>query len=296
MNPFLKSIIRKHREKLSRLASDHVVPAAVLEGVREEWDIPYLPDGDPAHRMDLYRPNTLTLPAPVIFYIHGGGLIAGTRKQSRHFCINLCKMGYIVFSVSYRLCPETNFFGQLEDIYAAMNCIDGMIPELKAERGRCYMAADGAGALLALYASAIQRNPQLAKASGLRPSYLEIGALALISGMFYTTRIDPIGLVMAGTYYGAGYRSHPFYRFLNPNREEVSMYLPPCLLFTSRHDALLRHSYYLTAVIRQYEGKARLYDYGKDPRLVHTFAVCEPELPESMEVIGDIAAFITEHK
>ena len=49
--------------------------------------------------------------------------------------------------VSYHFVTEDRF-QQLEDIYAAMNCIDGLMPHLKAELGHCYMAGDSAGAML----------------------------------------------------------------------------------------------------------------------------------------------------
>ena len=128
MNPILKSIIHKQRRDFERLSSGRHIPEQVLEGVWEERNIRYADDGDPAHVMDLFYPNTLKLPAPVIINIHGGGLITGSKDFNRHFCIRLCQMGFIVFSVEYRLCPEVTFFQQLEDIYAAMNRIDGMIP------------------------------------------------------------------------------------------------------------------------------------------------------------------------
>ena len=205
-------------------------------------------------------------------------------------------MGFIVFSLEYRLCPEVTFFQQLEDIYAAMNRIDGMMPQLKADPGYCVMVGDSAGAMLALYAAAIQRNLKLARAAGIRPCSLEIRALGLISGMFYTRKLDKIGLVMPRAFYGEHYRKHPFYPYLNPNHEAVSMYLPPYILTTSKHDNLRSYSYHMTAAIRLQEVPCILYDYGDDPELTHAFPVFAPEHPKSREVIEDIASFLTPHK
>jgi acetyl esterase/lipase len=187
-------------------------------------------------------------------------------------------------------------FQQLEDIYAAMNHIDGMMPQLKAELGHCYMVGDSAGAMLAMYASAIQRNPRLAKAAGVRPSYLEIMSLALISGMFYTTRMDKIGLVMPKAFYGDHYKKHPFYPYLNPDNIAVSMYLPPCMLITSKADHLRNYTYALAAAIRHNRAPCILRDYGRDPNLYHAFSVFDPELPESWKVIEDIASFFNEYE
>ena len=223
MNPILKSIIHKQRSDFEKLSAGRHIPDKALDGVHQARGIRYKQDGDPAHVMDMYCPNTVKIPTPVIINVHGGGLIMGNKEFNRHFCINLCKMGFLVFSIEYRLCPEVTVFQQLEDIYAAMNHIDGMMPQLKAELGHCYMVGDSAGAMLAMYASAIQRNPRLAKAAGVRPSYLEIMSLALISGMFYTTRMDTIGLVMPKAFYGDQYKKHPFYPYLNPDNIAVAM-------------------------------------------------------------------------
>lgn len=296
MNPILKSIINKQRRDYEQLSSGRTIPAKVLDGIREEHNICYKKDGDRAHMMDMYCPNTVKIPTPVIINIHGGGLIMGSKEFNRHFCINLSKMGFIVFSVEYRLCPEATVFQQLEDIYAAMNYIDGIMPQLKAELGHCYMVGDSAGAMLAMYASAIQRNPRLAKAAGIRPSYLEIMSLALISGMFYTTRMDKIGLVLPKAFYGDQYKKHPFYPYLNPDNIAVSMYLPPCMLITSKADHLRNYTYDLAASIRHNRAPCILRDYGRDPNLYHAFSVFDPELPESWKVIEDIASFFTDYE
>lgn len=296
MNPILKSIIHKQRSDFEKLSAGRHIPDKALDGVHQARGIRYKQDGDPAHVMDMYCPNTVKIPTPVVINVHGGGLIMGSKEFNRHFCINLCKMGFIVFSVEYRLCPEVTVFQQLEDIYAAMNYIDGLMPQLKAELGHCYMVGDSAGAMLAMYASAIQRNPRLVKAAGVRPSYLEIMSLALISGMFYTTRMDKIGLVMPKAFYGDQYKKHPFYPYLNPDNIAVSMYLPPCMLITSRADHLRNYTYDLAASIRHNRAPCILRDYGRDPNLTHAFSVFDPELPESWTVIEDIASFFTDYE
>ena len=139
MNPILNSIIHKQRRDFEKLTAGRHIPDKAYDGVRQARGIRYKQDGDPAHVMDMYCPNAVKIPTPVIINIHGGGLIMGNKEFNRHFCINLCKMGFIVFSVEYRLCPEVTVFQQLEDIYAAMNHIDGMLPQLRAELGHCYI-------------------------------------------------------------------------------------------------------------------------------------------------------------
>lgn len=292
MNTILKSIITKKREEFEALCASRTIPEDAALGTSEFMNLKYLKDGDPAHRLDLYCPRVAQVPTPVIVNVHGGGLIMGNKEFNRHFCLNLCKMGYLVFSIEYRLCPEATVFQQLEDIFSAMNYIDDMMPQLKAQIGQCYVVGDSAGAMLAMYAAAIQRNPKLAQAAGVRPSYLEIRALALISGMFYTVRKDSIGLVLPKAFYGEDYKKHPFYPYLNPEHPEVTSSLPSCMLITSHCDNLRNYTYKMAVAIRDGGTSCYLKDFGKLPSLTHAFSVFKPNLPESQEAIDDIAAFL----
>lgn len=296
MNQILNSIIAKQRNDFESLCANRTVPESAWEGVSVFHNLKYIKDNDSAHRLDLYCPRTAPVPTPVIVNIHGGGLIMGNKEFNQHFCLNLCKLGYLVFSVEYRLCPEATVFQQLQDIYSAMNYIDDMLPQLKAELGQCYLVGDSAGAMLSLYAAAVQRNPKLAQAAGVQPSYLEIRALALISGMFYTTRKDSIGLLFPKAFYGDDYKQHPFYPYLDPEHEEVTTYLPPCMMLTSKCDNLKKYSYNMAAAIRRNGSSCYLRDYGSLSTLTHAFSVFYPELPESREAIDDIASFFNKYE
>ena len=219
----------------------------------------------------------------------------GNKEFNRHFCLSLCNHGFLVFSIEYRLCPETTVFGQLQDIAAAMNYIDKMIPKFKGKPGLVHMVGDSAGAFLALYTAAIQRNPMLARTAGVRPSYLEIQSMALISGMFYTTRKDSIGLFLPKALYGEGYKKHPFYPFLDPSVPAVGLSLPPCMLITSKKDKLYGYTKDLAAALQRCGTPCKLKNYGDDPHLYHAFCVFEPELPESRMVIHDICLYFREN-
>lgn len=295
MNLILKSTINKKRREFDTLCTGKTIPGALQDNVTEFRDVPYIQDGDRAHMLDIYSPICHAEQVSVIVNIHGGGLIMGNKEFNRHFCLSLCNHGFLVFSIEYRLCPETTVFGQLQDIAAAMNYIDKMIPKFKGKPGIVHMVGDSAGAFLALYTAAIQRNPMLARTAGVRPSYLEIQSMALISGMFYTTRKDSIGLFLPKALYGEGYKKHPFYPFLDPSVPAVGLSLPPCMLITSKKDKLCGYTKDLAAALQRCGTPCKLNNYEDDPHLYHAFCVFEPELPESRMVIHDICLYFREN-
>ena len=62
------------------------------------------------NRMDIYLPseNAMIAPAPVIFFIHGGGWVLGSKEGSRSTCQNLAQNGYICVSTEYSLSSATD--------------------------------------------------------------------------------------------------------------------------------------------------------------------------------------------
>ena len=97
--------------------------ARVPDGVRRVPDIPY--GADKAQRFDVYvatRAPASLAPAPVIFFVHGGGWAFG--DKSNHEVIepkvaHWVAQGYVVISTNYRMLP-TPVAQQANDIAAAV--------------------------------------------------------------------------------------------------------------------------------------------------------------------------------
>lgn len=291
MSNYIHNIIQKKRREFDALCREKSIPPGALEGVVEYRDIPYHIDGAPAHTMDIFRPAFRPDPLPVVINIHGGGLVMGKKSFNRHFCSSLCRHGYLVCSIEYRLVPEVTVYLQLEDVYAAMDYMDVTAGQYGGETGSVYLVGDSAGAFLSLYASAIQCDPGLASKASIHPSMLPIDKLVLISGMFYTAGMDSIGLLLAESFYGKGYRKSPFFPYLDPGRIEICNAVAPAMLITSANDALKRHTHRLSRAMDRYQIPHLLRDYGSNPSLTHAFPVFYPELEQSQHAILEIAAF-----
>ena len=99
--------------------SAHAAPA----GTRAIPDISYGPD--PAQRFDVYvstNPPASVAPAPVIFFVHGGGWARGDKSNRQVIepkVAHWVAQGYVVISTNYRLLP-TPVAQQAEDVAAAI--------------------------------------------------------------------------------------------------------------------------------------------------------------------------------
>lgn len=293
MSLIQKSPLARFRRKTDLRITEKEIPIGLSKGVSVIRDVPYLKDGNRAHLLDIYCPITYEYEIPVIVYIHGGGFEYGSKDLTRHFCMKLSNYGFLVFSLEYRLCPETNVYGQLQDIAAALHYVDKMGPKFRGIPGMIHMAGDSAGAFLAIYTAAIQRNPVLARAAEVRPCYLEIKSLALISGMYYIQKMP--GYVERRVL-GMNYKQHPFYPYLDASRPILGLSIPECMLITSKKDKHYFQTRDLAEALCKWETPSILKDYGSDPSLFHAFCVSDPERPESRMVIHDIVTFFRENE
>ena len=131
----------------------------------------------------------------------------------------------------------------------------------------------------------------MAAAAGVQAPKAEIRALGLISGMFYTTRRDKVGLTMPRYLYGPDCRKGAFAPYLDPGQWTCLGDFPPSLLVTSRNDMLHQYTVDFAGALERSGAAFRLVDYPADKRLVHAFSAVDPDLPESQEVLSALADF-----
>ncbi len=291
MNQRIKRMIEQQRAKFERECQDREIPRGAMSGIIQYRDIPYLEDGDPKHRLDVFRSSNEPGYLPIVINIHGGGLVMGNKEYNRHFCAKLAKQGFLVFAIEYRLCPEVTVLDQLEDVARAMDYVQSVAQEYGGLSDRVILIGDSAGAFLAYYTAAIQNSKAIRDAFGVTPSSLPIQELGLICGMFYTTAMDRIGLLLGPILYGPEYRKKPYCKYLNPGNREVCRAAPPCFLLSSMGDPLLRYSKRLKKALRRH-GKPSVLAIYANKKLPHAFCVVDPDQEDSIDAIESMALYL----
>ena len=177
-----------------------------------------------------------------------------------------------------------------------MNCIKELLGKYNGDIHHVYAAGDSGGACLLAYSLAIQNNPSMADAANITPSDLEIKAAGFISGMFYTNRLDKIGMFLPKYLYGNDYKKGKFAPYINPENQEMVRSLPPCFLVTSHNDFLCKYTLDFEKALTLDGIKHELLNYPKNPKLTHAFSVFYPDLPESTDTINKMTAFFTANR
>ena len=292
----IKKIFYKQRMDFEASTKQRDKELPFPKNVAEIKDIYYSDDHLPAHRLDIFRPaDRKSEVLPVIINIHGGGLLMGSKEFNRFFCARLCETGYMVYSIEYRLVPDCSFFDQLSDVFMAMDYIKQRIADDYGDTANIYACADSGGACLLTYASAMIHNNKLANAAGIKPASIKLNAIGFISGMFYTNRFDKIGLFLPKYLYGRHYKKEAFAPYINPECSDITEYLPPVFMVTSRNDNLRHYTTDFAMALKKHNACHKLINFPKKSSLTHAFSVFEPFLPESTKTIRTMITFFKQY-
>ena len=98
---------------------------------------------------------------PVVIWIHGGALMAGSRgglnENQKRFYIDA---GYSIASIDYRLAPETKLPAIIEDLRDAVQWVRRNSAELlNVDSTRTFVVGHSAGGYLALMTGYVLKNP-----------------------------------------------------------------------------------------------------------------------------------------
>src|SRR4051812_47558890 len=78
-------------------------------GVRRRRGIVYARPGGVDLKLDVYAPREPDTIRPAVVYVHGGGLMSGSRRHGKPLLTHLAANGWVAFSIDYRLSPRATF-------------------------------------------------------------------------------------------------------------------------------------------------------------------------------------------
>ena len=120
------------------------------QGVKVERDVKYGPAD--RHLLDVFTPETAASARPVLIYIHGGGLVAGSKHvPGSPFYDNImlwaAKNGFVGVNATYRLAPAFPWPAGPEDIAAIVQFVSDRIGTRGGDPARIFLMGQSAGAI-----------------------------------------------------------------------------------------------------------------------------------------------------
>lgn len=226
----------------------------------------------------------------VLFYLHGGGYVAGSPLTHRELAARLSlATGMRVLLIDYRLAPEHPFPAALEDAAAGYRWLlqQGILPE------QIIIGGDSAGGGLAV-ATLLwlrQQGAPLPAAGFLLSPWLDLA----LTGDSLQTRatLDPLcsyeGLLLAAQQYLA--QADAQTPFASPLYGELTG-LPPLLIQVGDHEVLLSDS---TRFAEHAQAAGVAVTLEVWPAMWHVWHGWAGTLPEGEEAIARIGSFVRQH-
>jgi acetyl esterase/lipase len=117
-----------------------------------------VPDGHEVLAIVL-RPRDVVGPLPVLYHVHGGGLVVGTPYEDLPALVPIAEqVGCAIVAVDYRLAPEDPYPAPLDDVYAVLSWVSEAGSGLGLDAERVVIGGVSAGGGLAAAATLLARD------------------------------------------------------------------------------------------------------------------------------------------
>ncbi len=226
----------------------------------------------------------------IIFYIHGGGLVAGNARTSRYYGSDLAiESGCVVYTASYRLAPEHKAMAAQEDCISAYETLLSLYPNrnifVLGESGgayltvtTCLMAKDRGLKLptaVAVYSVLMDASGEIDRSKNEETDIsLSCHALELLFSNFCPDKI---------------LAKHPY---VSPKNGDFSDF-PPTFMAWDEGEVLAADSHILKELLKE-NGIACVEKGYKGA--FHAFPTMGHMLPEAKEVMKETMDFFASHR
>ncbi|AEY85571.1 esterase [Streptomyces hygroscopicus subsp. jinggangensis 5008] len=118
------------------------------------------PGGAPDVPLLIARPAGLPDAAPVVYHLHGGGMISGSSRTGMPGILRewAAPLGLVVVSADYRLAPEHPYPAGVEDCYAGLVWVARHAAEIGGDPERIVVAGGSAGGGLTAAVALLARD------------------------------------------------------------------------------------------------------------------------------------------
>src|SRR6516165_7731888 len=149
------------RGKMKKMVTAMLADLPAVEGVTGRDEFVPGPQGKPAVRVRVYRPDDQPRNLPALYWIHGGGYVMGDIEQDDRLMRQLVKrIGCVAVSGDYRLAPEHPFPAPVEDCYAGLKWLFAQSDEIGVQKTHIAIGGASAGGGLTAGLALLVRDRQ----------------------------------------------------------------------------------------------------------------------------------------
>lgn len=211
--------------------------------------------------MDIYYPEQYgSHKYPIIVWIHGGGLISGSKEQVANYCKIIAGHGYAVAAINYTVAPEAKYPTPLRQTQAALHFLAANEGKLPIDTTRFVLAGDSGGAMIAAAVAGTICKPAYATATRVtaRLRSNQLKGMVLLCGIYDLHKLNLTGTfgsflrTVLWSYFGKKEISGDDYAKTASILDYVDNSFPPCFISAGNADPLLSQSLHLANKLAGY--------------------------------------------
>lgn len=293
----ITKFLLKNIWKLCKKADDERISRQMpVSGARWESDITYKENSGAMQNLNLYYPKNYDYEKdgklPVIIDIHGGGWMHGDKELNQHYCEYLASLGNCVMGMSYRLLPNTDLQGMIQDIFESIHWLEQHGEMRGFDLSKVLLTGDSAGGHLTSLVLCIQQSEKLQKIYGVTPVRFDFSAAAICNGVcemhniycFTKGLCKKLDREMNRMFLGksgkrAAWKDYMSFSQVISEAEK----LPPVLVISSESDPLYEQTQWLVDNLKKHNCEYETLIWKKEDgvHLGHVFQVAHWEWAES---------------
>ncbi len=181
---------------------------------------------DPRHKLDVYVPQGLNGPAPVLLFFYGGAWSSGDRSQYLAFGQSFASKGIVTVVADYRLYPQVKYPAFAQDAALALAWVHAHAREHGGDPARIFVSGHSAGAYNAVM---LASAPKFVESVGGTLDWIA-GVIGIAGPYDFLPLTDPDYIEM---FHGANNRDAMPVHHVDGKR-------PPMLLITGTDDRTVR--------------------------------------------------------
>ena len=113
------------------------------------YDIEFANVNGQSIKLDLYQPEGVKEPTPVLLWLHGGAFTGGDKSHAKRYAPSFAQKGFTVASVNYRLAPGAHYPSQVHDVKGAIRFLRANAKKYNLDPDHIGILGTSAGASLA---------------------------------------------------------------------------------------------------------------------------------------------------
>lgn len=142
-------------------------------------------------KIDIYTPNDVSAPTPLVLYIHGGGFKGGNKSGVADDAVMLAKHGTAVVGIDYRLSGTAVFPAPLHDIKGVARYMKAHASEYNIDPNAFFTLGESAGGVLASLMGVTEGSITLEGTIGGNTGYdSNLAGVINISGSYVASIVD----------------------------------------------------------------------------------------------------------